>query len=81
MVPDLLALNKQAAHRAMEGDGHPHAGMRATAEIKRSASTSCHRGEYMASFATRGVSAALSEAGPPLVTAPATSRAASSGSS
>jgi enoyl-CoA hydratase len=57
---DLLALNKRAAHRAMEVMGI-RAGMRATAEIQALGFHQASSAEYMASFATKGVTAALSE--------------------
>jgi enoyl-CoA hydratase len=57
---DLLALNKRAAHRAMEVMGI-RAGMRATAEIQALGFHQASSAEYMQSFATRGVTAALSE--------------------
>ena len=58
--PDLLALNKRAAHRAMEVMGI-RAGIRATAEIQALGFHQRSSMEYMQSFATKGVTAALSE--------------------
>jgi len=58
--PDLLALNKRAAHRAMEAMGI-RAGIRATAEIQALGFHQRSSMEYMQSFATKGVTAALSE--------------------
>lgn len=57
---DLLALNKRAAHRAMEAMGI-RSGIRATAEIQAMGFHQRSSREYMASFATKGVTAALSE--------------------
>lgn len=57
---DLLALNKRAAHRAMEAMGI-RAGIRATAEIQALGFHQRSSKEYMTSFATKGVTAALSE--------------------
>jgi len=57
---DLLALNKRAAHRAMEVMGI-RAGIRATAEIQALGFHQRSSMEYMQSFATKGVTAALSE--------------------
>ena len=57
---DLLALNKRAAHRAMEAMGI-RAGIRATAEIQALGFHQRSSKEYMSSFATKGVTAALSE--------------------
>jgi enoyl-CoA hydratase len=57
---DLLALNKRAAHRAMEAMGI-RTGMRATAEIQALGFHQPAAAEYLASFATRGVSQALSD--------------------
>ncbi|MEY2995695.1 MAG: hypothetical protein RLZ86_94 [Actinomycetota bacterium] len=57
---DLLALNKRAAHRAMEVMGI-RAGIRATAEIQALGFHQRSSKEYMSSFATKGVTAALSE--------------------
>jgi enoyl-CoA hydratase len=57
---DLLALNKRAAHRAMEAMGI-RAGIRATAEIQALGFHQRSSMEYMSSFATKGVTAALSE--------------------
>lgn len=58
--PDLLALNKRAAHRAMEAMGI-RAGIRATAEIQALGFHQRSSMEYMRSFAEKGVTAALSE--------------------
>jgi len=58
--PDLLALSKRAAHRAMEAMGI-RAGMRATAEIQALGFHQPSSREYMASFASNGVAAALTE--------------------
>lgn len=58
--PDLLALNKRAAHRAMEAMGI-RAGIRATAEIQALGFHQRSSKDYMSSFATKGVTAALSE--------------------
>ncbi len=58
--PDLLALNKRAAHRAMEAMGI-RTGIRATAEIQALGFHQKSSMEYMQSFATKGVTAALSE--------------------
>jgi enoyl-CoA hydratase len=57
---DLLALNKRAAHRAMEAMGI-RTGIRATAEIQAMGFHQASSMEYMQSFATKGVTAALSE--------------------
>ncbi len=57
---DLLALNKRAAHRAMEAMGI-RTGIRATAEIQAMGFHQTSSMEYMQSFATKGVTAALSE--------------------
>jgi enoyl-CoA hydratase len=57
---DLLALNKRAAHRAMEAMGI-RTGIRATAEIQAMGFHQPSSREYLASFVTKGVSAALSE--------------------
>jgi enoyl-CoA hydratase len=57
---DLLALNKRAAHRAMEAMGI-RAGMRATADIQALGFHQPASREYLKSFATKGVTAALSE--------------------
>lgn len=57
---DLLALNKRAAHRAMEAMGI-RAGIRATAEIQALGFHQRSSKDYMSSFATKGVTAALSE--------------------
>ncbi len=57
---DLLALNKRAAHRAMEAMGI-RTGIRATAEIQALGFHQRSSKEYMSSFATKGVTAALSE--------------------
>ena len=57
---DLLALNKRAAHRAMEAMGI-RTGMRATAEIQALGFHQPASREYLASFAARGVRAALSD--------------------
>lgn len=58
--PDLLALNKRAAHRAMEAMGI-RAGIRATAEIQALGFHQRSSKDYMSTFATKGVTAALSE--------------------
>jgi len=58
--PDLLALNKRAAHRAMEAMGI-RAGIRATAEIQALGFHQKSSREYMGSFADKGVTKALSE--------------------
>lgn len=57
---DLLALNKRAAHRAMEAMGIRN-GIRATAEIQAMGFHQRSSREYMASFAIKGVTAALSD--------------------
>jgi enoyl-CoA hydratase len=57
---DLLALNKRAAHRAMEAMGIRN-GIRATADIQAMGFHQPSSREYMASFATKGVTAALSD--------------------
>ena len=57
---DLLALNKRSAHRAMEAMGI-RTGMRATAEIQALGFHQASSAEYMRSFASKGVTAALSE--------------------
>ena len=57
---DLLALNKRAAHRAMEAMGI-RTGMRATADIQALGFHQPASRDYLATFATKGVSAALSE--------------------
>jgi len=57
---DLLALNKRAAHRAMDVMGI-RAGIRATAEIQALGFHQPASMEYMQSFVTKGVTAALSE--------------------
>lgn len=57
---DLLALNKRAAHRAMEAAGI-RTGMRATADIQAMGFHQAPSREYLASFATKGVSQALSD--------------------
>jgi enoyl-CoA hydratase len=57
---DLLALNKRSAHRAMEAMGI-RAGIRATAEIQALGFHQPASREYLASFASKGVSAALSD--------------------
>jgi enoyl-CoA hydratase len=57
---DLLALNKRAAHRAMEAMGI-RTGIRATAEIQALGFHQKSSAEYMRSFRERGVTAALSE--------------------
>ena len=58
--PDLLALNKRSAHRAMEAMGI-RTGIRATAEIQALGFHQPASREYMASFADKGVTEALSE--------------------
>jgi enoyl-CoA hydratase len=57
---DLLTLNKRAAHRAMEAMGI-RSGIRATAEIQALGFHQPASKEYLASFGTKGVSAALSD--------------------
>jgi enoyl-CoA hydratase len=57
---DLLALNKRSAHRAMDVMGI-RAGMRAGADIQALGFHQPASKEYLASFATKGVSAALSD--------------------
>jgi enoyl-CoA hydratase len=57
---DLLALNKRVAHRAMDAMGI-RAGMRATADIQALGFHQASSREYLKSFATKGVTAALSE--------------------
>ena len=57
---DLLALNKRAAHRAMDAMGI-RAGMRATADIQALGFHQPAAAEYLRSFATKGVSQALSD--------------------
>jgi enoyl-CoA hydratase len=57
---DLLALNKRSAHRAMEAMGI-RAGIRASAEIQALGFHQPSSREYLASFAEKGVSAALSD--------------------
>jgi enoyl-CoA hydratase len=58
--PDLLALNKRAAHRAMEAMGIRD-GMRATADIQAMGFHQRSSREYMRSFAEKGVTEALSD--------------------
>ena len=58
--PDLLALNKRAAHRAMEAMGI-RTGIRATAEIQALGFHQKSSMDYMQSCATKGVTAALSQ--------------------
>lgn len=58
--PDLLALNKRAAHRAMDAMGI-RTGIRATAEIQAMGFHQASSRAYMRSFAEKGVTAALSE--------------------
>jgi enoyl-CoA hydratase len=58
--PDLLALNKRVAHRAMEAMGIRN-GMRATADIQALGFHQPASRDYLASFASKGVSAALSD--------------------
>ena len=58
--PDLLALNQRAAHRAMEAMGI-RTGIRATAEIQALGFHQKSSMDYMQSFATKGVTAALSQ--------------------
>jgi enoyl-CoA hydratase len=58
--PDLLALNKRVAHRAMEAMGIRN-GIRATADIQALGFHQPASREYLATFATKGVSAALSD--------------------
>ena len=57
---DLLALNKRSAHRAMEAMGI-RAGMRAGADIQALGFHQPASREYLASFASKGVTAALSD--------------------
>jgi len=57
---DLLALNKRAAHRAMEAMGIRN-GIRATAEIQAMGFHQKSSREYMKSFREKGVAKALSE--------------------
>lgn len=57
---DLLALNKRAAHRAMEAMGI-RTGMRATADIQAMGFHQRSSRDYMRTFAEKGVTAALSE--------------------
>jgi enoyl-CoA hydratase len=57
---DLLAVNKRSAHRAMEAMGI-RAGIRASAEIQALAFHQPASREYRATFASKGVSAALSD--------------------
>lgn len=57
---DLLALNKRAAHRAMEAMGIRE-GIRATAEIQAMGFHQKSSREYMKSFQEKGVKEALSE--------------------
>ena len=58
--PELLALNKRAAHRAMESMGIRD-GIRATADIQALGFHQPPSIEYLQSFAQKGVSAALSD--------------------
>lgn len=58
--PELLALNKRAAHRAMEAQGIRN-GIRATADIQALGFHQPPSMEYLQSFAKIGVSRALSE--------------------
>jgi enoyl-CoA hydratase len=58
--PELLALNKRAAHRAMEAMGIRD-GIRATADIQALGFHQPPSREYLRSFAEKGVTAALSE--------------------
>lgn len=58
--PDLLALNKRSAHRAMEAMGI-RTGMRATAEIQALGFHQQASLDYFASMAAKGVKAALSD--------------------
>jgi enoyl-CoA hydratase len=57
---DLLALNKRVAHRAMEAMGI-RTGMRATADIQALGFHQPASRDYLATFATKGVAAALSD--------------------
>jgi enoyl-CoA hydratase len=57
---DLLALNKRSAHRAMDAMGI-RAGMRAGADIQALGFHQPASAEYLKSFGTKGVRAALSE--------------------
>lgn len=57
---DLLALNKRAAHRAMDAMGI-RTGIRATAEIQAMGFHQASSRAYMRSFTEKGVTAALSE--------------------
>jgi len=58
--PDLLALNKRAAHRAMEAMGIRD-GIRATADIQAMGFHQASSKAYMRSFAEKGVREALSD--------------------
>ena len=58
--PDLLALNKRVAHRAMEAMGIRN-GIRATADIQALGFHQPASRDYLASFAQKGVAAALSD--------------------
>ena len=58
--PELLALNKRSAHRAMEAMGIRD-GIRATADIQALGFHQPPSIEYLKSFAEKGVSAALSD--------------------
>ena len=61
LVPkDLLTLNKRAGHRQMEAMGI-RVGLRAGADIQAMGFHQASSREYMKSFATKGVKAALSE--------------------
>lgn len=57
---DLLALNKRSAHRAMEAMGI-RVGIRASADIQAMGFHQPSSREYLATFATKGVTAALSD--------------------
>ena len=58
--PDLLALNKRAAHRAMDAMGIRN-GIRATAEIQALGFHQPSSKEYMGKFAQRDLKESLSE--------------------
>ena len=63
--PDLLALNKRAAHRAMEAMGI-RAGMRATADIQALGFHQPASREYIATFADQGRDGRAQRARPPV---------------
>ena len=62
---DLLALNKRSAHRAMEAMGI-RAGMRATADIQALGFHQPASRDYLATFATKGVSRRPQRSRPPV---------------